>query len=63
MGRHEDPYRGMRREGLEQGFSNMWFGPITGTEADGAVVTCTYFVYERIRVVRCTMISTLNLPI
>jgi hypothetical protein len=60
MGRHDDPYLGMRRE---VDFGNLWFGPIPGTQADGAVVTCSYWVYEATRIVRCNAISTLSLPI
>ena len=55
-----NPYRGMRRE---PGFDNLWFGPIPGTRAGWSVVTCSYFVFERERIVRCNDICTLeNVP-
>lgn len=38
MSRHDDPYRGMRRA---EGFENLWFGAIPGTEPGWAVVTCS----------------------
>ena len=59
MNRHDDPYLGMRRE---EGFPNLWFGPIRGTQAGGAVVTCSYWINERSRTVRCNDICTLNRP-
>ncbi|HYN96993.1 MAG TPA: hypothetical protein VES42_24395 [Pilimelia sp.] len=59
MSRHDDPYRGMRREALP----NLWFGPVRGTQTMGTVVTCSYWVYESTRTVRCNDICTLNQPI
>jgi hypothetical protein len=60
MNRHTDPYVGMRRL---PGFPNLWFGPIRGTEVNGTVVTCSYWVSELMRTVRANDICTINQPI
>ena len=61
MARHDDPYAGVRRE---PGFPNLWFGRIPGTlDANGSMVTCSYFIYESTRVIRCNGIGRLNLPL
>jgi hypothetical protein len=60
MGRHDDPYQGMRRE---EGFPNLWFGAIPCTESGWAVVTCSYWIHERVRVITCNDICTLNQPL
>lgn len=61
MSRYEDPYEGMR---LEPGWGNLWFGPVPNSE-DGAgqIVTCSVFIEESTRTVRCNSIATLSLPI
>jgi hypothetical protein len=59
INRHDDPYRGMRRED----HPNLWFGPIRDTQAAGAVVTCSYWIYESTRRIVCNDICTLNQPI
>jgi len=39
-GRFDDPYQGARRE---DGFENLWFGHVPGSEdGEGHVVTCSY---------------------
>lgn len=61
IARHEDPYAGVRRE---PGFPNLWFGRIPDTfDAAGSVVTCSYFVFESTKVIRCNSIGRLNLPL
>jgi hypothetical protein len=60
MARHDDPYAGVRRE---PDFGNLWYGRIPGTwGADGTVMTCSYFVYEQQRRIRCNHIASLSLP-
>jgi hypothetical protein len=59
--RRDDPYQGMRRE---SGFANLWFGRVPGSEnGDGQVVTCSLWIEEATRTVRCDSFATLNLPI
>jgi hypothetical protein len=61
MSRHDDPYAGVRRE---PNFPNLWFGRIPDTDdEEGAVVTCSYFIHARIRVVQCNMIARLSPPL
>jgi len=61
MARHDDPYAGVRRA---PGFPNLWFGRIPGTlDKDGSMVTCSYFIFESTRVIRCNGIGRLNPPI
>ncbi len=60
MDRAADPYAGVERG---EGFDNYWFGPIPGTEHDGQIVCCSYWVEESSRTVRCDLFSTLSLPI
>lgn len=60
MSRYVDPYQGVRRE---PGFDNFWFGPIPGTEHDGQVVCCSYWIQEATRTVRCDLIQTLSSPV
>lgn len=60
LGRRDNPYRRMRRE---PAIPNLWFGPVDGTEANGAVVVCSYWIFEQTRIVRCDQIATLSLPI
>jgi hypothetical protein len=60
MGRHEDPYQGMRRV---DGFDNLWFGRVPGTEdGRGQAVACSYWIVESERRVRCDSFATLSLP-
>lgn len=59
--RFDDPHQGMRRE---QGFDNLWFGPIPGSRhGRGAVVVCSYWIDEKAHTVSFNDISTLNLPV
>lgn len=58
--RQDDPYQEMRRE--EQ-IPNLWFGPIPGTDEPPVVVTCSYYVYDRVKVVRAHDICPLNRPL
>lgn len=60
IGKSEDPYQGMRRA---EGFENLWFGPISGTHLGWSVVTCSYWIYETTRIVRCNDICTLDQPV
>lgn len=57
----DDPYLGMRRE---PAIENLWFGAIPDSD-DGAghVVTCSYWIFEQWRVVRCNSFATLSQPI
>jgi hypothetical protein len=59
MSRHDNPYRGMRRE---RHFANLWFGPVPGTEFDGTVIVCSYWIEESTRTLTCYDICTLNNP-
>jgi hypothetical protein len=61
VGRADQPYEGVRREA---GFPNLWFGRIPGTlDHHGSMVTCSYFVFESVRVIRCNSIGRLGLPL
>jgi hypothetical protein len=62
MTRLEDPYQGVRRA---SGFENLWFGPIPGSDRDGSgtIVTCSYWIDESTRTLRCDSFATLSLPI
>jgi hypothetical protein len=61
MSRCDDPYSGVRREA---GFPNLWFGRIPGTlDGDASIVTCSYFIFESTRIVRCNSIGRLKLPL
>jgi hypothetical protein len=59
MNRHEDPYRGMRRQA---GFPNLWFGTVPETSSQGRVVTCTCMIFELTRTVRFDNFTTLTRP-
>lgn len=58
--RYDDPYVGMPRE---TGFANLWAGAIPGTGSEGRVVVWSYFVYDRPRVVVCSGLASLSLPL
>lgn len=59
--RADEPYRNVRRE---KGFANLWFGPIPGTvDDDATVVTCSYWIEESTRTLRCNSFATLSLPL
>lgn len=60
--RFDDPYQGVTRQ---EGFDNLWFGPVPESDrgGDGTVVTCSYWIYESSRTVRCDNFGTLNLPL
>lgn len=59
--RDDDPYQGVRRE---TGFPNLWFGPIPDShDGSGHVVTCSYWIEEARRTVRCDNFGTLSLPL
>lgn len=61
MTRYDDPYQGVRRE---NGFANLWFGAIPNTsDGSGSVVTCSYWIEESSRTVRCDNFGTLSLPL
>jgi len=39
----------------------LWFGAVPGTEApDGTVVTCSYFIFEDTRTIRCNTLASLT---
>ncbi|MCW2525484.1 MAG: hypothetical protein JWM76_344 [Pseudonocardiales bacterium] len=57
----EQPYRGgVRRQANIA--PNLWFGKIPGTLRDGSDVTCSYWIYEETRTIRCDSIGTLARP-
>jgi hypothetical protein len=59
--RGEDPYQGAQRV---EGFPNLWFGQIPNShDVDGRVVTCSYWIEESSRTVRCDLFGTLSLPL
>jgi hypothetical protein len=59
--RDDDPYQGVRRE---TGFPNLWFGPVPNSyDGSGHVVTCSYWIKESSRTVRCDNFGTLSLPL
>jgi hypothetical protein len=61
MTRYDDPYRGVQRE---PDFDNLWFGRVPDTDdGSGAVVTCSYWIDELDRTVRCNSIARLNWPV
>jgi hypothetical protein len=60
MNRHTDPYKGMRREPDQP---NLWFGEIPGTEHEGLVVCCSYWIYESQHLIRCNLFSSLSSPV
>lgn len=61
LARFDDPYRGGVRRVPD--FDNLWFGPIPGTEHDGSIVTCGYWIFEEDRRIRCDSYATLSLPL
>lgn len=59
--RYDDPYHGVRRE---EGFPNLWFGRVPKShDRSGHVVTCSYWIEESTRTVRCDNFGTLSLPL
>jgi hypothetical protein len=59
--RRDDPYQGVRRE---PGFDNLWFGAVPNSQDGcGHVVTCSYWIQESNRTVRCDNFGTLSLPL
>ncbi|MFG1659140.1 hypothetical protein ACGFIY_21665 [Micromonospora chersina] len=60
VGRVDDPYQGVQRE---NSMPNLWFGPIPGTDQFETVVTCSYFIEESTRSVKCVAVATLNRPV
>lgn len=57
----DDPYSGMTRQ---PGFPNLWFGPVPETmHGDGRVVTCSYWIVETTRAVRCDNFTILSWPL
>jgi hypothetical protein len=61
IGRHDDPYQGVRREA---GFPNLWFGKIPHSEdGKGHAVAGPYWIEESTRTVRCESFSALREPI
>ncbi len=58
--RMEDPYRGVR---LVENFPNLWFGVVPRTsDGSGRYVTCTYWIQETRRAVRCDIFGWLHSP-
>ncbi|MDF5759201.1 hypothetical protein [Spongiactinospora sp. TRM90649] len=60
LDRHTDPYQGAKRV---DGLPNVWFSRIPGTQHDGQMVCCQFWIMETTRTVRFDMFSTLSLPI
>jgi hypothetical protein len=59
--RYDDPYQGVQRV---EGFPNLWFGQIPNSHDErGCVVTCSYWIEESSRTVRCCIFGTLSLPL
>ncbi len=56
---HEDPYQGVSRQ---PGFPNLYFGEVPGTRAEGAAVSCTYWIEAATHTVKWDNFTTLNLP-
>ncbi len=61
LGRADDPYVGASRR-LEIA-SNYWLAVVPESQEGDRVVTCTYWIDEQVRSVRCDMIATLSRPI
>jgi hypothetical protein len=62
--RMEDPYQAVERQ--VDIAANFWWGVIPGTlhgEGQGAVVACSYWIFEAEHRVRCDNFATLNLPV
>ncbi|WP_306207365.1 hypothetical protein [Actinoplanes sp. RD1] len=59
MSRSEDPYLNARRE---PGFPNLWYLPIPDSYHDGAVVGCSFEIYEQSHEVICRGFGTLSWP-
>ena len=59
--RDDDPYQAVR---WETDFPNLWFGRIPNShDGSGHVVTCSYWIEESSRIVRCDNFGTLSLPL
>lgn len=52
VGRVDDPYLGVQRA---QGFENLWHGSVPDTfdPLSGRLVTCSYWIEEHTKSVRC----------
>jgi hypothetical protein len=47
----------------EPGFMNMWHAAIPDSRGpDGRFVTCTYWTFDKTRIIRCDMIVSLSPP-
>jgi hypothetical protein len=58
--RRDDPYQGVK---WKTGFDNLWFGQVPNSQGGcGHVVTCSYWIQESNRTVRCDNFGTLGLP-
>jgi hypothetical protein len=58
--RRGDPFAGVLRD---TGHPNLWFGRVPSTlDDDGTLVTVTYQILMRTRVVRCMLIGRVGLP-
>jgi hypothetical protein len=65
LSRLEDPYEGMRHEGVDAdgaGHPNLWSGVVPGTYRDGAAVLVSVMIFERVGTVRCNSIMTQGWP-
>ena len=60
LSRFDDPYVGMRRAG---GFENLWFAMVPLSAHNWLVVTCSCWIEERARTVRCDRIGSLGWPL
>jgi hypothetical protein len=60
LSRAQHPYRAVRRE---TGFDNLWYGTVPQSRhGDDLAVMCSYWIYERERLIRCESIASLALP-
>jgi hypothetical protein len=60
MSRARDPYVDARRE---QGIPDLWYAVVPGSEHEGKAVTCSYWIDEQRRAVRCDNFASLSMPI
>lgn len=58
--RQETPVKGLK---LQEGFDDLWFGPVPATVRGDTVVCCSCFVDTREKVVRCERFATLGMPV
>jgi hypothetical protein len=57
--RYDDPYQGAERA---EGFDNLWFVQVPGTQRGDRILTCSFWIHERERRVECDSFAVLSLP-